>query len=945
MAVEALAHHFSGSLPLKTDSFALLYPSGKLIEDWSSTSSHVADAADIKDWSSESVLLDGEIILQGGNNTTDSLRANSTGPLVVLYANLGTRSFAQMYQHLLESQLRFVVRHFGGATEDGETVSSPVTVLQGYGVSLDIRNIEYKVFDDRSEKGSRDDRQFLNLSDTSLRAPSVFLAGVNVTYLESTMNEAERLQLQASLWRRHDVLQLQSQIVPPVWQRRQLPLQATAVIVNSTDPLATLEEISQNLPSLASTLVHVKIPEDLVNGTKGLKPYVGRIYLNGCPLQLGHPTFNVFEFMNVLRDEQLSLSSMQKNLSPFLNLSQLRMVQQAWSMGSDFLKETKQLTAEDDDEYLEDFEDDRDKHESVFRVDVGHGWKQAVIYLNDVEKDVQYSRWPVRLEQMLMMMQFGRPPSVRRNLFTFLSVVDPTEEGRDDGLKLAMQVMSAGYPARTGILIVNKDQVRECAKWVVDNNIEEGIACPMGPVLKSKPASMDDLASIKASTQAVHSLLANFARAHGDQGDGALQAYAEYLFEYISNEKAKKDGGDLSMRDLVAIHGSLLAGLNIRSEKEGELEAFDALLEGEQEREDFSYAKALRFAVDRALSPGLSFINGRPMPTDGHGAAEIFRAEQGFIVNSVIAGEITDRAPKSVYGNLLTGDLVFKSFHPLLRGDTDIESKYIDLSYVSSLHSLLTPMSETESSEASAMFVLEAVVDYATIEGVKLLKTIVDMLSSQRPQPSPTESEGIMLAYRFLPGSSEAAKSSLCPFLAQASVMNLQILKEVIEVFSADLSASFEALLDAVPSVSRSIAQSITSATALDQCRSSAVSDPKISGNFMVLNGRKFTIDAGTVVDRNTVDVLVRLEQKRAKAVVHLLRKAGKLTYDGVSRTAAFLAREETLADGGYKRRRSSPFASMLKSSEPLRLSWNHEAGDQNQELQVRFTRSRSYSR
>jgi hypothetical protein len=166
--------------------------------------------------------------------------------------------------------------------------------------------------------------------------------------------------------------------------------------------------------------------------------------------------------------------------------------------------------------------------------------------------------------------------------------------------------------------------------------------------------------------------------------------------------------------------------------------------------------------------------------------------------------------------------------------------------------------------------------------------------------------------------------------------MTLDTLKDVVSAFSSNMAVSVESLLDAVPSISRSIAQSLLLPTASDLCRSSVISGPETSGNFLLLNGRRYAIEVGTFVDRNTVDILIRLEQKRAKAVTFLLRNSGTLTYDGVSRTAAFLAREETLADGGYKRRRSSPFASRMKSSEALQMSWNHEGGSQNEELQVR---------
>ena len=102
------------------------------------------------------ILLSDEVIL--GDGAADHL--------VVLYANLGSLVSATVYQRLLQSGVvRFVVRHWGK-----QQLLQQSTLLQGYGVRLDIRNVEYKVFDDRSDDAAGE-------GETSRD----FLAGVNPT--------------------------------------------------------------------------------------------------------------------------------------------------------------------------------------------------------------------------------------------------------------------------------------------------------------------------------------------------------------------------------------------------------------------------------------------------------------------------------------------------------------------------------------------------------------------------------------------------------------------------------------------------------------------------------------------------------------------------------------------------------------------------------------------
>lgn len=261
-----------------------------------------------------------------------------------------------------------------------------------------------------------------------------------------------------------------------------MPLQAAAAIVASSDPLITLQQISQDLPSLASTLVHHPVPEsvreaaDFLQGQK-LRP--GMIFFNGRAYALDLPSFNVFEFFALLREEQMLLERMKETFGPLLpSQAALNDLHRAWMSGHAFLRDNE----EDDGENDPDAEDKMEtSDERPIRIDVARGWQKAVIYVNDVEKDSQYSSWPRSMQHMLMSLQMGGPPTVRRNMFTLLAVLDPMGDSLgNSAFNLAMQLMQSRYPARLGILIFDQGDLEKCVSFLSSSTNNEG-PCPVPP--------------------------------------------------------------------------------------------------------------------------------------------------------------------------------------------------------------------------------------------------------------------------------------------------------------------------------------------------------------------------------------------------------------------------------------------------------------------------------
>ena len=804
----------------------------------------------------------------------DEHARGEVGSLVVLYANMGSAAFLDLYKTLVESNQRFVLRHRGHVAY--EEVGGVATVLQGYGVRLDIRNVEYKVFDDSSE-GKIDEAQ-----------------------------------------------QIHSQLVPPESERRQLALQAAIVISRASDALFTLQDIAQNLPSVASTLVNVVVTEEMQALSDFMQPIIRQtkgvtLTINGRIIPVGRPSFNVFELLQVLQEEQQAVDDMQRKLSPHLSLAGLRQVQRAWTMGKDSFLASSAAEAKGAGK------EDTGLSGSARRIDVGRGWKDAIIYVNDCEKDRIYREWPRSVKQAIMSMQFGAPPSVRRNLFTLLCVIDPTEEGasQHSAYSLGNQLMEAQYPARMGYLIVNKNDLDECRTWIESNDVsDESLPCPTKPILTKDQSNMQALSRVDASTHAVHRLVSTIATEHA--GTGLAIAFMEYFVQYLENQTLE-GGGVLKMSDLVTVFGQLMEGLVGMKMSEAVQMAIDALLEDADERDRVSsYGYSLRFAINKSVSPGMGFINGRPLSQrDAESSGQIFAQEQNHVFSLVMKGEITDKAPKSVYAKLLEGEGVFKRLHPLL-DDSEMDLHF-DLDHGFAVSSLLFPRSHTSDNDPEAVFIAEAVVDLDTAEGIAFATGFLNVMDAYPNTVQVGEdSLPISMGYRIVPSAGSPA-SPVCSILANAAMVGAEGVSTVFSQPKLGEKAMGE-LLSLFPSLGTEQKATITNFS----CAKSWSHDEMPEKNFVVVNGKAYAPERG-VITKDDIDLLIDIERKRSEATTKILKGIvspdDNRYHDAIVKASTFLAIEH----GKEKQARRIDMVSEAIALEkmggikenPFRFSWN----------------------
>uniref|UniRef100_A0AAY4DGE9 UDP-glucose ceramide glucosyltransferase-like 1 n=1 Tax=Denticeps clupeoides TaxID=299321 RepID=A0AAY4DGE9_9TELE len=195
---------------------------------------------------------------------------NSTDlPVVVLYAEIGTKKFNTFHKLLSErageGKLIYVLRHF---------VSKPKKMhLSGYGVELAIKSTEYKAVDDTQVK-----------EDDYEDEVQGFLFG----QLKKSHPE---LQDQLDDLKKHLTESTNDMAPLKVWEMQDLSFQAADRILSAPkfDSLKLMRELSQNFPSKR------------LGETMGLHPGDAGLFINGLHIDLD--VHNPFSILDIIRAE------------------------------------------------------------------------------------------------------------------------------------------------------------------------------------------------------------------------------------------------------------------------------------------------------------------------------------------------------------------------------------------------------------------------------------------------------------------------------------------------------------------------------------------------------------------------------------------------------------------------------------------------------------------
>uniref|UniRef100_A0A8D0CMW4 UDP-glucose ceramide glucosyltransferase-like 1 n=1 Tax=Sander lucioperca TaxID=283035 RepID=A0A8D0CMW4_SANLU len=346
-------------------------------------------------------------------------------PVVILYAEIGTKKFTSFHKVLSEKAgegtLIYVLRHF---------VANPKPqnmLLSGYGVELAIKSTEYKAVDDTKVK---DSKTVINAEDDNNDEVHGFIFGT----LKKSHPE---LQEQLVELRKH-LLESTDDMVPlKVWEMQDLSVQAAARIMSvpKFDALKLMQDLSQNFPSKARSLTRVAVKQEMrkeieenqkrLSETIGVHPGDGELFINGLHIDLD--IHNPFSILEILRGEARVLEGLH-------NLG---------IKGEHQGKLLRLPVNAVDDSYA---------------LDIRH---PAIMWINDIENDPVYRSWPTGVQELLRATFPGVIRQIRRNFFNLVLFLDPIREESVELVKLAELFYKHKIPLRIGfVFVVNtKDEI------------------------------------------------------------------------------------------------------------------------------------------------------------------------------------------------------------------------------------------------------------------------------------------------------------------------------------------------------------------------------------------------------------------------------------------------------------------------------------------------------
>ena len=485
-----------------------------------------------------------------------------------------------------------------------ESVSVPTT-LPAYGIHLDIKNLEYKTLDDQ-EEGGDGDGDGLGGEAAGGSTPGTAAA--------EDFTEEEEGGASADDFPDLDEERLQD-----------LGLQATSYIMGSTDPLRTALRVSQNFPRYAGRVANVVVSEDFREAVRAnvhdsmlqLLPGAGTaFYVNGRPVEAGANTFNFYELMDVIHDEVREIERFREIL-PGVDVES----------ATGILDLAKTFTHDAQASFA--------GARASVRMDLRGATKGVVSFLNNLEKDEMYERWPRDLVRGIMHAGW-QLATVARNIFTIVFVIDPATEYGMAAVRLAQQLYSSMFPVRLGFVLVSGAARAEGAAVQGDGGgAADGISAQM--------------------------IAAAFDQIQEDHGKPTAFTFLFYLADVMP------DGG---------YQGHATAYLHdVYARALSDAGAFHSVNEGRNAFEDLVREAESAAAGDRrhaflratGLPTNCFLLNGLVLSDldDSDGLMKALATEQAEIGRLIQSGKIK-ASTKSVYAKLLGNGRSYTRYHPML---------------------------------------------------------------------------------------------------------------------------------------------------------------------------------------------------------------------------------------------------------------------------------------
>ncbi|EKM75357.1 hypothetical protein AGABI1DRAFT_46617 [Agaricus bisporus var. burnettii JB137-S8] len=394
----------------------------------------------------------------------------------ILYATLDSENFRGLHSYLYseankpEPRIQYVLRHV-----PPQGPRSKLNYLSGYGVSLDLKKMDYLAIDDRysSEKHSQVDDK-----DSSRNMDDVF------SLIQAHPENETLIDAKATLTEE---------------EFNTIGYKAVQLIAESTNSLQTVTTLSQNFPKYATSLsrrvqVNSSIEEELGKKARKIAPGANYFWFNGQTV--APRDVHVFGLMNLLKKEK----SLMKQL---IGLGLER------SEALEVMTHAEVTSAQKDGLVTDGLLDASDRPEKG----------DVIVWFNDIENDPKYMRGNPSVRGVLQAYP-GSMPNVRRNLFNIILVLDLRQSSNIQLIgTLVYNVVSKGLPYRFGLvpLIENEDSLKMAKVisymlknfgWKITTNLCQSIANPT-TIYEDHPEKVPEYVSLETVKGTYIALMSN----------------------------------------------------------------------------------------------------------------------------------------------------------------------------------------------------------------------------------------------------------------------------------------------------------------------------------------------------------------------------------------------------------------------------------------------------
>lgn len=409
----------------------------------------------------------------------------------MLYGLVGSQAVKQVHNLLARhvNQIAYVFRHYDASASSvpakdslHNTQHEQLMNLQGYGVELQIKNLEYKQMDDsilhfqksgEKKSDSDDDDEVQGMAFSELIAQNPQHANDLRSFKEHLIAK-QADESSSLLLNNNDGLKK--------WELKDIGLQAAQLILkapSAQESLTLLQQVSQDFPSWSSSLTKIKLDSDAmkqeIQANQQEHFEAGKNYLIVNGLHQEMDKISAFNLFDTLKTEMSLVHSLTNEY--YLPKRQLASLLRATPSTS--------TSAED------------------YRFDLVRQFKNEIGYINDVAHDPRYGQFPVEVQSMLWPTYYGQMRFIRKNLFESVFIVDPSTKAAVDAVNVVNGIYNRGYPVRFGFLFVPVDEIVNAVRdsqaetmQTVDVSLQ-GSATPMGKT-SQKRALTFSLTSVSA---------------------------------------------------------------------------------------------------------------------------------------------------------------------------------------------------------------------------------------------------------------------------------------------------------------------------------------------------------------------------------------------------------------------------------------------------------------